>query len=133
MADIASDFDFRSWLSRKTDVQATIRESNYSSWFSDRLSGTRMQGLYSKLQSAKGEDQKTAALLEGHAAMVLYSTLIYYVYPSMPSMKREIDSSPELRQNFSRLKGWFDQNGGSRIADDFYRELVNTIAERRSG
>lgn len=127
------DFDFRNWLSRRTDVQSTLRESNYSSWFSDRLSGNRMQTIYSKLQSAKSEEQKTSVLLEGHAAMVLYSTLIYYVYPSMPSMKREIDSSPELRQNFSRLKVWFDQNGGSKIADDFYRELVNTIAERKGG
>lgn len=133
MPDALADLDFRNWFSKRTDVQSVIRESNYTNWFSDGMVGKQMQTLYSKLQSAKNEEQKTSVLVEGEAAMVLYSTLIYYVYPSVPSVKKEIDNKPELKQNFDRMKGWFDNNGGSKIADDFYKELVDRMNERRSG
>lgn len=132
MSDPLSDLNFGSWLSRHTDVQSAIKQSNYTNWFSDRMAQGRLQTLEFKLSSAKSQDEKMSALMEGQAAMVLYSTLIYYVYPAVPSVKREIDTKPELRENFSRLKEWFDGNGGSKIADDFYRELVSRMAERKT-
>jgi hypothetical protein len=121
------DLDFKSWLLRKTDVTAPSRELVYSSCFSDRLIQTSLQPLAAKYRSAKSEDERIKALLEGQSAMVMYSTLIYYVLPSAPALKRQINSNPEMKKNFLKLKGWFDENGGPKIAGDYYQELVKGI------
>jgi hypothetical protein len=129
LADI-EDLDFKDWLLRKTDTTSPERESDYSSWFSDKLIQESLQPLSGRLHKAGAAEEKKAALLEGQSAMVLYSTLIYYLYPSQPSMRRQLDSNPELKRNFLKLKGWFDSNGGPKIAGDYYHKLVKGASSR---
>ena len=89
-----------------------------------------LQPLSGRLHKAGSEEERKAALLEGQSAMALYSTLIYYLYPSTPSMRRQLDSNPELKQNFLKLKAWFDSNGGPKIAGDYYQQLVKEKGKR---
>ena len=129
MVDLSPDLDFRSWFSKKTSVQPRYSEMDYSAWFSNRLAGKSLQSLSRDFKSAKTMDEKEKSLIEAQGAMVLYSMLIYHIYPSTPSMKRAIDGNPELHENFARLKGWFDTNGGKDIAEEFYRDLTLRISE----
>jgi hypothetical protein len=129
MVELIPDLDFKSWLSRKTSAQPKYSEMDYSSWFSSKTAGKSLQSLARDFGKAQSEEEREKALIEAQAAMVLYSMLIYHLYPSTPSMKRVIDGNPELRQNFERLKGWFDTNGGKDIAEEFYRDLTLHISE----
>jgi hypothetical protein len=128
--DSNSDLDFKDWLMRRTDVQSQEHSSNYCNWFSDSIMQGRLRPLSSRLGKSKTEQEKKEALLEGQSAMVLYSTLIYYLYPSNPSMRKEIDSNPRLKKNFLRLKGWFDSNGGQSIASEYYQKAVKQMGGR---
>ena len=117
------DVDFRSWLTKRTGANRDVASANYRSWFSTRISQGRVQGIAQRILSTKEAEKRADAVLEGQSAVILYSMLVYHFYPNMPSLKREIDSSPEHSANFRMLRDWFDKNNGKKIADDFYSEV----------
>jgi len=130
MVDSLSDLNFSNWLINSTSAQSQNRIINYSTWFSESMASTKLNSICGACKNKKHEGNRVNAETEARAAVVLYSLLIYHLYPNMPALRKRIDSDPRLRSNFERLKTWLDSNGGSKIAEDFYREMRLNSSKR---
>ena len=121
--DSLSDLNFSNWLLKSTSAQSPSRELNYSECLSDEMVSGRLSSICAGCKDKKHGAGCDSAETEARSAVVLYSMLIYHLYPKSPALRKKIDSDPHLRANFERLKGWLDSNGGGKVAEDFYREM----------
>jgi hypothetical protein len=121
--DSLSDLNFSNWLLKSTSSQSQSRALNYSECLSDSMASGRLSSICAGCKDKQRGARRANAETEARSAVVLYSMLIYHLYPNVPALRKKIDSDPHLRSNFERLKGWLDSNGGGKIAEDFYREM----------
>ena len=121
--DSLSDLNFSNWLLKSTSAQSQNRMLNYSTWFSESVASTNLNTICAGCKDKRHSAKRASAETEARSAVVLYSMLIYHLYPTVPALRKKIDSDPHLHSNFERLKSWLDSNGGGKIAEDFYREM----------
>jgi len=102
---------------------------DYKQWFSSRLSQKYVEALPLRYNLAVCEEQRQSIATEASSVLTVYSLLIYYVCPNSREIQEGIGKSKELSENFGRVKGWLDANGGKQIADEF----LENVARQETG
>jgi hypothetical protein len=114
------------WVFQRQTAQGR-QGTDYSHWFTNDAVFGRLHSLATRYKALHSDYEREQTMDETRAAIVFYSLLIYHLYPSIPDFKKKVDTTPEMRSNFSTLKEWFDGNGGGKIAEDFYGEIAAEI------
>ena len=102
---------------------------DYRLLFTNEISGYCFNTLKEQLGVAKTQAEKKDAELEIHTFLMVYSVVIYKLYPKIEWLKKEIDSDTVLSNNFSKIKTWLDYNDGDGMAKHF----VSIVKESGNG
>ncbi len=106
-----------------TSLSQAMNYVDYRLLFTDQFARGYMNSFPERLNKFKSADAKRRISNDAENAVLSYSIVIYGLYPRMPELKKQIDSSPELKANFEMVKKWLDENGGEKIAEKMQESL----------
>ena len=99
---------------------------DYRLLFTNEISGYCFNTLKERAGTAKNPAEKEDVENEIHTFLMVYSVVIYRLYPKMDWLKKEIDSDKILSNNFSKIKKWLDYNNGEGMAKHFVSIVKDT-------
>ena len=114
-------------ISSAMGMDDALKSADYKAWFTDEyakeyLAFLQKGFLHSHIQGRLAILDQTSTLL------AMYSLIVYKLYPVHDELRNDIESDQQLKANFEMIKGWLDQNGGERIAE----ETVKLLEEAES-
>lgn len=101
-----------------------MKRADYRLWFTDKIVNEYLPSFEKRYKAAKNEDERKYVMDEANMCVLNYSLMVYYLYEMVPHFKKAIDTSTELKKNFSTIKRWLDENDARKGADEYVDEVI---------